>query len=91
MTDTAAMADEIRSLGGSEFADPQDVHEYLQNVHQMVEALQENLAAKADQMAEMGVHQAYPEAVQEAASGMAGIADQLHSVTAGGVMRGPGG
>jgi hypothetical protein len=91
MADTAAMADEIRSMGGSDFADPQDVHDYLSNVHQLVEAMQENLAARADQLDETGVHPAYPAAVREAAGAMSGIADELESVTSGGVMRGPGG
>jgi hypothetical protein len=91
MADTAAMADEIRSMGGSDFADPDDVHDYVANVHQLVEALQQNLAARADQLDETGVHPAYPEAVREAAAAMSGIADQLETITSGGVMRGPGG
>jgi hypothetical protein len=85
------MADEIRGMGGHDFADPQDVHDYVANVHQLVDAMQENLAARADQLDETGVHPAYPEAVREAAMAMSGIADQLEGVTAGGVMRGPGG
>ena len=91
MADTMAMADEIRTMGGGEFAGPEDVHEYLQNVHQLVEALRENLSNKGLELSEMGVHPAYPEAIQEAAGMMTGIADQLEQVTAGGVMRGPGG
>lgn len=88
--DTAAMADEIRSQGAHDFSDPQDVHDTLADMHQLVEAMQDTLSQWAERLTETGVHQKYPEAVQEAANQMHGIADQLESVTAGGVMRGPG-
>jgi len=91
MPDTMAMADEIRSMGAGEFTDPDDVNQYLQGVHHLVEAMRENLSAKADALEEMGVHQAYPEALHEAAGQMSGISDQLETMLAGGVMRGPGG
>jgi hypothetical protein len=85
------MADEIRSMGGGEFADPDDVHEYLVNVHDLIAALQDNLYSSGEQLAEMGVHPRYAEAVQEAGAAMGGIAEEVESVTSGGVMRGPGG
>jgi hypothetical protein len=91
MADTAAMADEIRSMGGREFEDPQDVHDTLAGMHEIVAACQETLAHWGQQLGETGVHPAYAEAAQEAAGSMAGIADQLEGVTSGGVMRGPGG
>lgn len=89
--DTHAMADEIRSQGGRDFSDPQDVHDTLAGMHEIVRAQQEVLSDWAERLAETGVHPAYAEAAQEAASSMNGIADSLEQVTAGGVMRGPGG
>jgi len=85
------MADQIRELGGQEFADPQDVHDTLAGMHEIVAAAQDVLGHWSRTLAETGVHPAYAEAAHEAAAAMAGIADQLESVTAGGVMRGPGG
>lgn len=88
--DTGAMADQIRELGGSDFADPQDVHDTIAGVHELVGALQETLAGIGERLGETGAHPAYSEAVQEAAGAMSGIADELQGVTSGGVMRGPG-
>ena len=89
--DTHAMADEIRAMGGHEFADPQDVHDTLAGMHEMVQAVHDVLNGWGLSLAETGVHPAYSEAAQEAAQNIAGAADQLEGVTAGGVMRGPGG
>jgi hypothetical protein len=89
--DTHAMADEIRSMGRAEFSDPQDIHDTVAGGHEIVEALQEVLNGWGFTLAETGVHPAYAEAMQEAAVAMSGIADQLASITAGGVMHGPGG
>jgi hypothetical protein len=89
--DTTAMADQIRELGGREFEDPQDVHDTVSGLHELIAALQDVLHGYGQALPETGVHPAYAEAVQEAAGNMAGIADSLESVTAGGVMRGPGG
>jgi hypothetical protein len=91
MADTAAMADEIRSMGGHEFADPDDVHSTLTGMHEIVAACQETLARWGEQLGETGVHPAYADAAREAASSMTGIADELEEVTSGGVMHGPGG
>jgi len=88
--DTGAMADEIRSMAGRDFSDPQDVHDTVSGVHEIVAALQEALNEMGQRLEETGVHPAYPAAVQEAASQMSGIADELEAVTAGGVMQGPG-
>jgi hypothetical protein len=88
--DVASMADEIRSQGGRDFADPQDVHDTLTGAHQIIEAMQDMFVQMGERLGETGVHPRYAEAVQEAASGMNGIADQLEQVTSGGVMRGPG-
>jgi len=41
--DTGAMADEIRSMAGRDFSDPQDVHDTVSGVHEIVAALQEAL------------------------------------------------
>jgi hypothetical protein len=88
--DVRGMADEIRGMGG-EFSDPDDVHNYLVNVHDLISALQENLYRSGEQLSEMGVHQRYPEAVQEAGASLSGIAEELEAITSGGVMQGPGG
>jgi hypothetical protein len=89
--DTHAMADEIRSMGRAEFSDPQDIHDTVSGGHEIVAALQEVLNGWGFTLAETGVHPAYAEAMQEAAVAMSGVADQLASITSGGVMRGPGG
>jgi hypothetical protein len=88
--DTGAMADDIREMGNREFSDPQDVHDTVSGMHQLVSALQETLQHMGEALETTGVHPAYPTAVQEAASQMSGIADELEAVTAGGVMQGPG-
>ena len=88
--DTGAMADDIREMGNREFSDPQDVHDTVSGVHEIVAALQEALNEMGQRLEETGVHPAYPTAIQEAASQMSGIADELEAVTSGGVMRGPG-
>jgi hypothetical protein len=85
------MAEQIRELGGREFHDPQDVHDSLTGLHELVGALQDVLHGYGERFDETGVHPRYGEAAREAAGGMAGIADSLEQVTAGGVMRGPGG
>ena len=88
--DTRAQADQIREMAGYEFADPQDVHDTVSGMHEIIAACQEVLAHWGQTLAETGVHPAYGEAASEAAASMQGIADQLAQVTAGGVMRGPG-
>lgn len=89
--DTGAMADEIRSQGNRDFDDPQDVHDTLTGMHELVAALQETLHGISERLAETGVHPVYSQAAAEASQAMGGIADELQSVTAGGVMQGPGG
>lgn len=89
--DTHAMADQIREMGGAEFADPQDVHDTLAGMHELVQAMQDTLNGWGLSLAETGTHPVYAETVHEASSDMAGIADKLESVISGGVMRGPGG
>lgn len=89
--DTTAQADQIREMGGHEFADPQDVHDTLTGMHELVGAMQDVLHHWGEVLAETGVHPAYADAAREAAAQMNGISDTLHGVTAGGVMRGPGG
>lgn len=88
--DTGAMADQIRELQGQEFRDPQDVHDSVAGLHYLVAALQDVLRDFGERFDETGVHPRYGEATREAAGQMAGIADTLEQVTAGGVMRGPG-
>lgn len=90
MADVREMADQIREIGGQEFRDPQHVHDSLVEMHEIVRATQETLHQMAEKFRETGVHPRYPEAAEETASGMAGLADELESVTAGGVMQGPG-
>ena len=89
--DTKEMGDQIREQGGRDFADPQDVHDTLTGLHEIVAAMQETLQQISERLSETGVHPAYVDATEEAASQMSGIADELEQVTAGGVMRGPGG
>jgi hypothetical protein len=88
--DTAAVADQIREMSARDFEDPQDVHDTVAGMHEIVAALRDSLLAMGDRLGETGVHPAYPQAIQEAGSQMGGIAEQLEQVTAGGVMRGPG-
>lgn len=88
--DTRVMADQIRDMGGHEFADPQDVHDTLAGMGELMRAMQETMNGWGLSLAEAGVHQAYPEVVQEVAGQMNGLADQLDEALAGGVMRGPG-
>jgi hypothetical protein len=89
--DTGAMAESIREQGNHEFVDPQDVHDTLTGMHEIVAAMHDALQVMAQHLAESGVHPAYAEATAEAANQMTGIADGLQSVTQGGVMQGPGG
>jgi hypothetical protein len=89
--DTQAMAEEIRQQGSHEFADPQDVHDTLVGMHEIVAAVQETLQQWSEQLSETGVHPAYVDATESAAASMSGIAEELQQVTAGGVMHGPGG
>jgi hypothetical protein len=89
--DTHAMADDIRTMGGAEFADPQDIHDTVSGMHEIVGAIQEVLNGWGLTLAETGAHPAYAEAAQEAAGQMSGVSDQLKQITSGGVMRGPGG
>jgi hypothetical protein len=89
--DTAAMADEIRSMGGAEFVDPLDIDDTLKGMGDIVESVYDVLNGWGLSLSETGVNPRYAEAAQEAAADMAGIADKLREVTSGGVMRGPGG
>ena len=89
--DTQAMAEQIREQGSQDFADPEDVHNTLTGLHEIVGALQETLQQISEQLSETGVHPAYVDATESAAAAMTGIADELQGVTSGGVMRGPGG
>jgi L-lactate utilization protein LutB len=84
------MAEQIKEMGFREFSDPQDVHDTVAGMHQIVQALQETLQHMGEALAETGTHPAYSQAASDAASQMSGIADELEAVTAGGVMRGPG-
>jgi len=89
--DTASQADQIREMGGHEFSDPQDVHDTLTGMHELVSALEEVLRRWGETLQETGTHPRYAEATSEAAAAMSGIAEELEAVTSGGVMRGPGG
>lgn len=89
--DTAAQADQIREMGGHEFDDPQDVHDTLTGMHEIIAATEEVLRRWGESLQETGVHPKYAEAAAEAAAAMSGIAEELEAVTSGGVMRGPGG
>jgi hypothetical protein len=85
------IADHIRSRGGHEFTGPQDVHDTLTGMHEIISALQETLSRWGGQLDEAGVHPVYGETVRGAAGHMSGVAGTLEAVTAGGIMRGPGG
>jgi len=88
--DTHAMAEQIREDGKREFDSPQDVHDTLTGMHEVVAAVQETLAHWGEALAEMGTHPRYAEVTAEAAQQMRGIADQMEEVLSGGVMQGPG-
>jgi hypothetical protein len=89
--DIHVVADEIRSMGGQDLTNPQDVHDAVTGMHELVAAVHENLGRWGGQLESSGMHPAYADAVQAAAVAMAGIADRLQAVTGGGVMHGPGG
>ena len=91
MAELKEAAEQIRELAGQDFHDPQHVHDTLTELHEIVRATQETLAQLGENFAETGVHPRYAEAAHEASGQMQGIADELESVTAGGVMQGPGG
>jgi hypothetical protein len=87
---TSAMANRIREMAGQDLTDPQDVHDSLTGMHELIAALHENLDRWGGQLESSGMHPAYAAALQRAAGSMAGVADRLAEVTAGGVMHGPG-
>lgn len=87
MADVSSIADQIEELGGWDAEDPEQLHDTLTNLHRVIEATQAALQRIGDKLPETGVKDAYAEAVGEAASGLGGIADQLHSVIGGGVLR----
>lgn len=90
MADTQSMAEQIREMGGHEFDDPQDVHDTLTGMHELIAALEEVLRRWGEALQETGTHPRYAETVQEAAAAMSGIAEEVEEVTKGGVMQGPG-
>ena len=86
MADVQSIADSIRDVGGNmDTDDPQQIHDTLVSMHDIVRAVQETLQQMADQLPETGVKDRYAEAVAEAASGLNGIADQLQQEVGGGV------
>jgi methyl-accepting chemotaxis protein len=77
MADVHAASDEIKSLV-NEWTDANDLDQTLEDLHYIPRAVQEALAHYAEQLREstqLAPHIA--DAVEEAASGMAGIADSL--------------
>ena len=79
-------AQNIRSMGGKEFADSDDVHNTLIDLHQIVDATQEAMYRLAQKIGELpGIVPEYAQAAFEAAGRLSGIAENLHSVVGEGV------
>jgi len=93
--DVRSMADQIREAGAQEFASPNNVHDVLTSMHEVIQATQEALAGIGHQIDEQpGVVREYGEAAHEAAGSMAGVADGLQEQVGpgitGGAATGPG-
>ena len=88
MADMQSMADQIREIGLSDFADSNDAHENLVNLSKIVEATQETLSSMAEKIREApGITNDYAEAAEEAAGSLSGVADELHGKVGLGIVR----
>jgi hypothetical protein len=80
------MADQIREAGGQEFVSPNNVHDVLTSMHEVIESTQGALADIGRQVDEQpGIIRDYGDAAHEAAGSMSGAADALQQVTGPGI------
>jgi hypothetical protein len=87
MADVHAVADEIRGMIHS-WIDANDLDETVEHAHELPRAVQEEFAAFAEQLREStNLDPRIADAFEEAASSMAGTADQLHEQTTFGVQQ----
>jgi len=84
--DVRGMADQIREAGAQEFVGPNNVHDVLTSMHEVIQATQEALSDIGGQVDDQpGVIKDYGEAAHEAAGSMSGAADALEQVTGPGI------
>jgi hypothetical protein len=83
----AGLIEDLRKAAAREWDDPDQLDADLRGMGSLAARLYEDASA----LEETGVHPKYPEVMQEAAADMAAIAEQLESVTSGGIMTGPPG
>lgn len=87
MADVSGAADDIRSMVQNWF-DANDLDQTLENLHEFPRAIQEAFSALADQLREnSNLAERIPDAVQEAAGQMTGIAESLQEALGFGVQR----
>ena len=80
------MADQIREAGGQEFVSPNNVHDVLTSMHEVIEATQGALSDIGRQVDDQpGIIKDYGEAAHEAAGNMSGAADALKEVVGPGI------
>ena len=70
-----------------EWNDANDLDEVVMNISSVITALQEKVQRLGDGLEETALRETYGAAVKEAAASLSGIADHLHSVVGGGVLR----
>ena len=87
MADVNAVSEEIRNTI-HDWADANDLDTTVEGAHELPRAVQEEFAAFAERLREnTNLDTRIAEAFDEAASGMAGIADSLHEQTTFGVQQ----
>lgn len=80
------MADQIREAGAREFVSPNNVHDVLASMHEVIGATREALSGIGRQVDNQpGVIRDYGEAAHEAAGSMSGAADALEEVVSPGI------
>ena len=80
------VAEDIRSTGGQEFRDSDDVHNTLIDLHTIVEGTQDAMFSLGHKIADLpGVIPEYSAAAFEAAARLSGIAENLQSKVGQGV------
>ena len=87
MATSQQVADGIRDLS-IEFSDAEELHQVLMYLHEITEATREKFTQLADRVGETALKPQYEEAIQDAASSLSGVGDQLQSVVGGGVLQG---
>lgn len=87
MADVHSAADEIRGMIQN-WIDANDLDETLEHAHEFPRAVQDSFSHYAEQLREnTNLDRRIADAFDEAASAMAGIADQLHEQTTFGVQQ----